>query len=57
MPTVKISDLALEKFEDDWAYGASNRSVVIKGAYCDKLKKGNIKQAQVKFGCPGQVIL
>lgn len=42
---------------NDWSYGAGNRSVVIKGAYCDKLKKGDIKQAQVKFGCAGQVIL
>jgi len=42
---------------NDWAYGAGNRSVVIKGAYCDKLKKGDITKAQVKFGCPGQVIL
>lgn len=42
---------------NDWSYGAGNRSIVIQGAYCDKLKKGDVKEAQVKFGCPGQVIL
>lgn len=42
---------------NDWAYGAGNRSVVIKGAYCDKVKKGDIAKAQVKFGCAGEVIL
>ncbi|MDX2021401.1 MAG: VWA domain-containing protein [Deltaproteobacteria bacterium] len=41
----------------DWSYGAGNRSVIIKGSWCDKLKKGDVTQAQVKFGCTGQVIL
>lgn len=41
----------------DWEYGAGNRSIVVKGAYCDKLKKGDVKNALIKFGCPGMVIL
>lgn len=61
-PPVSPGDVAVELDgsrlgSNDWAYGAGNRSIVVKGAYCDKLKKGDIKEAQVKFGCPGQVIL
>lgn len=41
----------------DWEYGAGNRSVVVKGGWCDKLKKGDVKKALIKFGCPGMLIL
>ncbi len=41
----------------DWEFGAGNRSVVVKGAWCEKLKKSNVEKAEIKFGCPGMVIL
>jgi hypothetical protein len=39
-----------------WAYGATNGSLQLYGAWCDRLKGGAAKNVQVIYGCPGMLI-
>ena len=41
---------------EGWNYGDGNRSVVLYGSVCDKLKAGDAKDVQIIFGCPGMPI-
>lgn len=38
---------------DGWSFGAGNRSVTLNGSWCDKVKNGDVKDAQITFGCAG----
>ena len=39
-----------------WSYGPNNRSIVLHGEVCDRLKAGTAKDVQILYGCPGAVI-
>jgi hypothetical protein len=39
-----------------WSYGAGNRSIVLNGALCEKLKSGAAKNVQIIYGCGGDYI-
>lgn len=45
-----------ERKMNGWDYGADNRSIVLHGPPCDRLKSGQAKNAQITFGCPGMII-
>jgi hypothetical protein len=40
-----------------WEYTAGGKSIVISGSWCDRLKAGELKNANILFGCPGEVPL
>ena len=37
---------------DGWDYGENNRSVLLHGSACDRLKRGGDHHVQILFGCP-----
>jgi von Willebrand factor type A domain len=38
---------------NDWQYGAGSTSVIVTGAWCDKLKTDKAKTAAIKYRCDG----
>ncbi len=39
-----------------WEYGPDNRSVILYGAACDRVKSGSVLSLEIIFGCPHQPI-
>ncbi len=37
--------------QTEWSYGEGNRSIILNGPWCSKLKAGDVKQATLKIGC------
>jgi hypothetical protein len=48
--------LARDNQVSGWSYGPNNRSIVLNGEVCDRLKAGTAKDVQILYGCPGAII-
>jgi hypothetical protein len=48
--------LARDNPASGWSYGPNNRSIVLNGEVCERLKAGTAKDVQILYGCPGAVI-
>jgi hypothetical protein len=53
---VNVDGIRLER-GTDWQYGVNNSSIAVTGNWCNKLKAGTAKNAEIIFGCPGVPIL
>ncbi len=42
---------------EGWKFGASDKEIVLTGAYCERIQSGEETDVQILFGCPGEVFI